>query len=112
MQNKVKSDGGPASYYDFKDKYKTLNDVIEEKAEHQWKEYTWQLGNIFKAIWRWDNKDGTTSEYDVKKIIYYGCRIMMRMVGVEKLRAYLFIILNDPQFQDEALDKIGEGDTK
>lgn len=86
--------GGPAGYYDFPEGTITLNDLIE------FKEMGFHRGNIFKACWRWGTKSGTTKEYDARKIIYSGCRMLMKLVGVKDLRSTLEGILNDPQFKE------------
>lgn len=90
----IKSDGGPAQYYDFPAKAITLNDLIEHK------EMDFHRGNIFKACWRYGTKSGTTKEYDARKIIYSGARILMQLVGVTELRKTLQKMLDDPQFQE------------
>lgn len=96
---KVKPTGGPASYFDFQEGWNTLNDIMEYKAEHQWKEHTWHLGNIFKACFRWGEKEGTTKGYDLRKIIYSALRVLMKMEGKEAMRKYLEEdILKDKQF--------------
>ncbi len=93
------SHGGPSSYYDFPFKdWITTNDMMEYLAEHKWGKYGIHLKDIFKGICRWGDKKGTTQEYDARKIIYYGCRVLMMIVGVDGLRKYLNEILNDEQF--------------
>ena len=92
--NEIKSDGGPAQYYDFPPNAITLNDLIEHK------EMDFHRGNIFKACWRYGTKSGTTKEYDARKIIYSGARILMQLVGVAELRKTLQKMLDDPQFQE------------
>lgn len=86
-------DGGPAKYYDFPEEPKTLNDLIE------FKDMGFHLGNIFKACWRYGTKVGVTKEYDARKIIYSGCRLLKRLVGTQELRDTLQRILDDPQFK-------------
>lgn len=93
------SDGGPSSYYDWPAHWNTLNDFIEDKSVNQWKGYSFHLGNIVKAVTRWGDKEGTTEEYDAKKIIYSGCRVLKMIAGKEKLRTYLQSLLDDPQFK-------------
>jgi hypothetical protein len=88
-----KPDGGPAEYYDFPTGAITLNDLIEHK------DMGFHRGNIFKACWRWGTKSGTTKEYDARKIIYSGARLLMKLVGVEELRVTLQKMLDDPQFK-------------
>lgn len=92
--------GGPSSYYDlpFKD-WITTNDMVEYFSIHSWKEYSAHMKEILKAIVRWGNKDGTTKEYDSKKIIYYGARILRMVSGGEVLREYLQELLDNPQFK-------------
>ena len=91
---KHKPEGGPAYYYDFPKNVITLNDLIE------FKEMDFHRGNIFKACWRWGEKSGVAKEYDARKIIYSGARILMRLSGVKELRDTLQKILDDPQFQE------------
>jgi hypothetical protein len=99
---KVSSDGGPSNYYDFPPEWNTLNDVIETKSKYQWKEHSFHLGNIMKAVVRWGDKDGTTTPYDAKKVIYSACRVLKVLVGPNELRSYLGALLDDPQFRYES----------
>jgi len=98
---KIKSDGGPVSYYDFPASWTTFNDFIESKSKTQWLGFSFHLGNIGKALCRWGDKDGTSIEYDAKKIIYSGVRILKMIIGTEKTREYLQRLLDDPQFKDK-----------
>jgi hypothetical protein len=88
------SDGGPAEYYDFPEGALTLNDLIEHK------DMDFHRGNIFKACWRYGTKKGVSKEYDARKVIYSGARLLMKLVGVAELRNTLIKMLDDPQFQD------------
>lgn len=92
--SKSQSSGGPTEYYDFPQGAITLNDLIE------YKEMDFHRGNIFKACWRWGTKEGVTEAYDARKIIYSGCRLLMKLKGVEELRNTIQKILDDPQFQE------------
>lgn len=97
---KVEPHGGPSSYYDLPfSRWVTVNDMMEYLAEHKWGKFGIHLKDIFKGVCRWGDKEGTTVEYDTKKIIYYGCRILMMVSGKQGLRTYLHSILNDPQFK-------------
>lgn len=97
-----KPDGGPAQYYDLPvRKIKTLNDIIEWKSNTQWLGDSFHLSNITKAAWRWGIKDGTSKDYDARKFIYSGARLLMYYVGVKELRNTLTQMLNDPQFQED-----------
>ena len=100
----INSDGGPSEYYDFQKGWSTWNDINDYKAKNQWLEYSFHLGNIGKVLMRWGDKEGTSLQYDTKKIIYSGCRILMMMVGVEETRAYLQKLLDDPQFKGNTDD--------
>ena len=91
---KTKPDGGPATYYDFPEGAITLNDLIE------FKKMSFHLGNIFKAVWRWGEKEGTSKEYDARKIIYSGARLLQQEAGVKSLRETLQKMLDDKQFME------------
>ncbi len=96
-----KATGGPSSYYDMPfSTWITTNDMMEYLAEHKWGRYGIHLKDIFKGICRWGDKSGTTIEYDARKIIYYGVRILQLAVGRAEMREYLLEILDDPQFQE------------
>lgn len=95
------SDGGPSAYYDFPfTSWKTVNDQMEYLAENKWGKYGIHLKDIFKGLCRWNEKKGTTIEYDTKKIIYYGVRVLRMVVGVKETRKYLQKMLDDPQFSE------------
>jgi len=96
-----KPDGGPAEYYDFPKDYNTLNDVIEWKGDTSWKGDSFHLGNIVKAAWRWGIKEGTSKEYDARKFMYSGARLLMKYAGKDKLRETLQKMLDDKQFGGE-----------
>ena len=98
--SKPNSDGGPSDYYNFPKSWTTFNDFIEYKSETQWRGFSFHLGNIGKALCRWGDKDGTSIEYDAKKIIYSGVRVLRMIVGTERTRDYLQRLLDDPQFKD------------
>jgi hypothetical protein len=94
------SSGGPSAYYDMPySTWITTNDQMEYLAEHKWGKYAIHLKDIFKGLCRWGDKSGTTVEYDSRKIIYYGCRVLMMVVGAKELRVYLNVLLDDKQFQ-------------
>lgn len=96
----IKSDGGPSSYYDLPSGCTTLNDIIEWKGESQWLGDSFHLSNVTKAAWRWGIKDGTTKDYDARKFIYTGARLLMKYAGVAELRRTLQAMLDDKQFQE------------
>lgn len=94
-------DGGPQAYYDLPPDAITLNDLIEFKSYNQWLGDTAHLFNIFKAAWRWGIKEGTSKEYDARKFIYSGARLLMYYAGVEATRETLQKMLDDPQFNNK-----------
>ena len=100
-----KKTGGPSAYYDmpFKD-WVTTNDMMEYLAEHKWGKYGIHLKDIFKGLCRWGDKDGTSVEYDTRKIIYYGVRVLRLVIGIKATRQYLQDLLDDPQFKDTEKD--------
>lgn len=99
---KIKSNGGVTSYYDmpYQD-WVTTNDQMEYLAEHKWGKYAIHLKDIFKGLCRWGDKDGTTVEYDTRKIIYYGVRVLSMCIGIKATRKYLQELLDDKQFKEK-----------
>ena len=97
--SKVVSDGGPSKYYDFLNGWQTWNDLADYKSVKQWKEHSFHLGNIGKAIFRWGEKDGTSKTYDAKKIVYSGLRVLLMLEGKDKVEKYLTDLLKDRQFK-------------
>lgn len=69
----VKSDGGSTSYYAIPDYAQDLQDLIE------FKRMEFGLGNIFKACYRFGDKDGTSKRYDLNKIIFFARRELARL---------------------------------
>lgn len=65
MSAKVKSDGGATSYYELPDGATELNDLIEAKG------MSFARGNVFKALWRIGEKEGTDVEYDLRKMEFF-----------------------------------------
>jgi len=63
------SDGGPTSYYEIPEGARELNDLIEHKN------MSFALGNIFKACYRFGEKDAASRMYDINKIIYFANRL-------------------------------------
>jgi hypothetical protein len=66
----VTSDGGSTSYYELPPHATELNDLIEHKG------MSFALGNIFKACYRFGEKDAASRMYDLTKIIYFAERLM------------------------------------
>ncbi len=73
----VSSDGGSTSYYQLPKGATELNDLIEHKG------MSFALGNIFKACYRFGEKDAASRMYDLNKIIYFA----ERLKKVEGMRA-------------------------
>lgn len=63
------SDGGSTSYYELPANATELNDLIEHKN------MSFALGNIFKACYRFGEKDAASRLYDLNKIIYFAERL-------------------------------------
>ena len=93
--------GGPSLYYDMPyATWVTTNDQMEYLAEHKWGKYAIHLKDIFKGLCRWGDKQGTTPNYDARKIIYYGLRVLMMLEGKANVQKYLSDLKNDPQFKE------------
>lgn len=65
----ITSDGGSTSYYQLPQGASELNDLIEHKG------MSFALGNIFKACYRFGEKDAASRLYDINKIIYFAERL-------------------------------------
>ncbi|MEL6509033.1 MAG: hypothetical protein AAFQ32_04525 [Pseudomonadota bacterium] len=65
VSGSVKSDGGSSSYYSLPEDASELNDLIEHK------QMSFARGNLFKALYRLGNKEGTDVEYDLNKMEYF-----------------------------------------
>ena len=96
------SDGGPSAYYDFHSGWSTWNDFADYKAAKQWKEHAFHLGNIGKVLCRWGDKSGTTKNYDARKVVYSGLRVLLMLEGKESVRTYLESLLEDGQFKEKS----------
>ena len=65
MSRKNKKKGWSSNYYELPKGAKELDDLICDKNMH------WHIANIFKACYRFGSKGGTTTEYDLNKIIWF-----------------------------------------
>lgn len=68
-KSSVVSDGGSTSYYELPEGSTELNDLIEHKK------MSFALGNIFKACYRFGEKDAASRLYDLNKIIFFAERL-------------------------------------
>lgn len=63
------SEGGSTDYYRLPDGATELMDLIEHRR------MSFALGNIFKACYRFGEKDTASRLYDINKIIYFAERL-------------------------------------
>jgi len=76
--NTINSPGGSTpSQYALPPDAKELQDLIE------YREMNFSVGNIFKACYRLGHKDGVSSTYDMRKIIYFAQRELKRLSKIE-----------------------------
>lgn len=61
----IKSNGGSSQYYELPDDASELGDLINHRNMN------FNMGNIFKAVYRMGQKEGNTREYDLNKIIFF-----------------------------------------
>tara|TARA_R110000744_G_scaffold184491_1_gene303914 strand:+ start:74 stop:547 length:474 start_codon:yes stop_codon:yes gene_type:complete len=93
--------GGPSAYYDFPfSEWVTSNDQMEYFATNKWLQYSLHLKDVFKACCRWGDKEGTSLEYDARKIVYSGLRLLMMIKGKEVVQEYLKELVEDGQFKE------------
>lgn len=72
-EEKIRSDGGSTKYYELPEGAKELNDLIE------FKNMPFALANIFKACYRFGEKDGAEKLYDINKMIYFAERLKLML---------------------------------
>jgi len=77
MKRKTKSDGWKTDYYKLPPEAEEIQDLIE------YKNMNFAVANIFKACYRLGQKEGTTPEYDLNKILFFTQRELQRL-GKEK----------------------------
>ena len=98
---KVKTDGGSSAYYDAPfQEFTTVNDMIDYYSKNFWGWRSYIFKDIVKAATRFGRKEGTDESYDAKKIIYYGCRLLMSVTDKDTTRKYLQQLLDDKQFKE------------
>lgn len=73
--NLARNNGGTTDYYTVPANAETLNDLIDHK------EMSWNVGNIFKACYRLNEKHSIDAVYDLNKIIYYAQRELKKHQG-------------------------------
>lgn len=67
--------GGSSSYYELPKGAKELADLIE------YKNMSFNVGNIFKAAYRLGEKPGTEELYDLRKIVWFAEREIQRITN-------------------------------
>ena len=68
----IKSNGWETGYYQLPKGATELQDLIEHKNMN------FAIANIFKAAYRLGDKEGTSVEYDLNKIIFFAQRELNR----------------------------------
>lgn len=76
--------GGSSSYYSLtlpRDLVKVTDDTVTIECKHiiNAKNLDFNLGNIFKAIWRDGNKEGNPDSYDSEKIVYFAIENLYKL---------------------------------
>jgi len=78
-RGKVKSDGGSTSYYEIPQDATELRHLISHKG------MSFARGNIFKALYRLGEKEGTDVLYDLNKIKFFAEELIAMYHKGEKL---------------------------
>ena len=93
-----KSDGGGGSnYYDLPEGAEQLQDLIE------FRNMNGNLKDVFKACYRMGLKDGTSDEYDTRKLVYYAIRELGRILG---RKDYVTLAVEVIGFQSKELEDL------
>ena len=86
---RAKPTGGSSDYYKLPDDATQLQDLIEVKNMNG------NIKDIFKACYRYGQKDGTTDEYDARKMVYYSLRELGRITGSKDYIALAESVIGD-----------------
>jgi hypothetical protein len=70
---KIKSDGGSSGYYQLPAAAVEIQDLVE------YRNMNFAVGNIFKAAYRMGQKAGNDELYEIRKIIWYANRELVRL---------------------------------
>lgn len=89
-----KPSGGSSDYYNVPEDAKNIQDLIEHKN------MTWSIANIFKACYRLGTKNGVDSQYDLKKIVYFGLRELGAVKGTKDFIKLAEDIIGDQTIKD------------
>lgn len=73
MSDTDNNGGGNANYYQLPEDAVEMQDLIEHRGMN------FAQGNMFKAMYRLGEKEGTTMQYDLNKIIWYAERELRRL---------------------------------
>jgi len=71
--SKIKSDGGSTDYYRLPEGATELLDLIDHK------QMSFGIANIFKACYRFGEKEQTDRAYDLRKIIFFAERELRKI---------------------------------
>ena len=69
----IKSDGGSSDYYILPKHARDILDLIDHKNMR------YPIANIFKACYRFGEKDGIDQRYDLNKMIFFAQRELERL---------------------------------
>jgi hypothetical protein len=70
---KIQSDGGSSGYYQLPKAAVEIQDLVE------YRNMNFAVGNIFKAAYRMGQKAGNDELYEIRKIIWYANRELVRL---------------------------------
>ncbi len=101
-------DGWTSDYYQLPEGAEEMQDLIEHRNMN------FAMGNVFKACYRYGEKDGTTMEYDLYKIIWYAKRELNRILKCQPespLKPTMIDTTVLPRPRSSALREIEPGET-
>ncbi len=78
MQTKLRSDGSTASYYELPDGAAQIQDLISHKNMNA------QIGEIFRACYRYGEVEHSEMLRDARKILFYAQAEIDRLLAIEK----------------------------
>ena len=82
MEEKIKSDGSTAPYYELPSNCKELQDLISHRNMNA------QMGEIFRACYRYGLVAHSDNMRDIKKILFYANAELQRLERIPKREVY------------------------
>lgn len=101
VSDKIKSDGSTASYYELPAQARELQDLISFKNMNA------QMGEIFRACYRYGKVEHSDEMRDIKKIIFYANAELKRLQMLQKVATIVpnkneYFVISESQIEERS----------